>query len=668
MRLALLIAGLAALAPAAEQGLALTMEAGGRQDARRERLAALHVPAGQPVSPFLPVGKFKVRWEGTLVSDVRQEVRLRVAGAPSATLSLSGKPVAGLAEGADVVLPKGDSPIVLEAVSSDAGELTVRLEWAGRGFGWEPVPPEAFRHDPAKVASGMQLREGRRLFAELRCAICHVGADKVPPAGQGMPELAKDAPVLVNYGERLREPYLARWIQDPHAFRPGSLMPRVFPPTKDGSVDPRAADLAAFLVSQGTPPKSSSVDPAQAGAGAALFANLGCLACHVTPDVPVAQAGERVPLAHVAAKWHGDALVEYLRDPDRHYRTTRMPDFRLTADEAGKLAAFLLSAAKAEVAPVPKGDVARGAALLVSEGCINCHAGAPVGNRSSLADTLAKGWKGGCVADDAAGRGRAPDFALTPAQREALRAFARTDFSSLRQDSPAEFAQRQVAELRCGSCHDQDGAVARRTLLKDEAKALRERGPAHKEGEPLPDGSLPALTWLGEKLRPEWSAAFIAGESMEKPRPWLAARMPGYAFHGAGLAAGLSLQHGFPLACAPEPPVDPASAAVGARLVGASGGFNCIQCHAAGARPATAPFEAPGNNLAAVTTRLRRGYYDRWMLAPLRVDPSTKMPRFSDEDGLTPLVDVEDGDAAAQFGAIWEHMRGLSPVKDSEDK
>jgi mono/diheme cytochrome c family protein len=144
--------------------------------------------------------------------------------------------------------------------------------------------------------------------------------------------------------------------------------------------------------------------------------------------------------------------------------------------------------------------------------------------------------------------------------------------------------------------------------------------------------------------------------------------MPGYAHAGAGLAAGLSYQHGFPLACAPEPPVDPASAAVGARLAGAAGGFNCIQCHAVGARPATAPFEAPGNNLAAVTTRLRRGYYDRWMLAPLRVDPATKMPRFSDEDGLTPLTDVEDGDAAAQFGAIWEYMRGLSPVKDSEDK
>ena len=248
---------------------------------------------------------------------------------------------------------------------------------------------------------------------------------------------------------------------------------------------------------------------------------------------------------------------------------------------------------------------------------------------------------------------------LTPAQREALRAFAKTDFASLRQDSPAEFAQRQVAELRCGACHDHDGAVARRTLLKDEAKVLLAKGPAHKEGDPIADGSLPALTWLGEKLKADWSAKFIAGEPMDKPRPWLAARMPGYAFHGAGLAAGLSFQHGFPLACAPESAPDADAAAVGARLLGASGGFNCIQCHGVGPRPATAPFEAPGNNLAASTARLRRTYYDRWMLAPNRIDPSTKMPRFADEDGLTALTDVEDGDAAAQFGAIWEHPREL---------
>ena len=657
MRLALPLLLVSALVSAAEQGLALLLEAEGRQDARRERLAALHVPAGQPVSSFLPVGAFKARWEGVLLSEVRREVRFRVVGGAVARLSLAGKPLANLAEGADVTLDKGETAFVLETASDGKGDHTLRLEWAGRGFGWEPVPPEAFRHDPARVAAGMQLREGRRLFAELRCAVCHVGADKVPPPGQGMPELAKDAPVLANYGERFREPYLARWIQDPHAFRPGSLMPRVFAPTKDGSVDPRAADLAAFLVSQGTPPAASPVDTSKAGEGAALFASLGCLACHTSPEVTADKAGDRTPLAHVAAKWHGAALVEYLRDPSRHYRTTRMPNFRLSQDEASKLAAFLLTSAKGEVAPVAKGDAARGAALLVSEGCINCHAGAPVGNRPSLADTLAKGWKGGCVADDAAGRGRAPDFVLSADQREALRAFARADFASLRQDSPAEFAHRQVAELRCGSCHDHDGAVARRTLLKDEAKALIARGPAHKEGEPLADGSLPALTWLGEKLRPDWSAKFIAGEPMDKPRPWLAARMPGYAFHGAGLAAGLSFQHGFPLACEPEAPVDPAAASVGARLAGTSGGFNCIQCHGVGSRPATAPFEAPGNNLSASTHRLRRTYYDRWMLAPSRVDPATKMPRFADEDGLTPITDVEDGDAAAQYGAIWEYLR-----------
>ena len=38
----------------------------------------------------------------------------------------------------------------------------------------------------------------------------------------------------------------------------------------------------------------------------------------------------------------------------------------------------------------------------------------------------------------------------------ALLAFASTDRSSLKRDVPAEFAERQIAELRCIACHTRD--------------------------------------------------------------------------------------------------------------------------------------------------------------------------------------------------------------------
>lgn len=658
-----LLAALVGAAPT-QPGLALTLEVGGKTDTRAERLVALHVPAGEPVSPFLPAGPFKARWEGVIVAALRTEVRFHATATGSFTCKVNGQPVFVDGKSVAVTLNQGDNPIVLEYTSPTSGDATLRLDWSSRAFPREPLSPLVLRHDPALTAAGESVREGRRLFAQLRCAQCHLGADKLPPAGQGMPELAQDAPLLANLGERYTQGFLFAWIQDPHAFRPGSLMPKVFPGDL-AHPDVRSADLAAYLAAQGSPAASKPVDPAQAALGGALFANLGCIACHTEPGTTVAEAGQRIPLAHVAAKWHAVALADYLKDPAKSYRATRMPNFRLSDAEASQLAAYLLANAKQTLPSAPAGDATKGATALVAAGCLNCHAGAAIPGRTTLADTLKSGWTKGCVADAPSARGTAPDFALTASQVAALRAFAATDLSSLKQDVPSEYAARQVRELRCAACHEMDGRPSAWSTLEDACKRLRDGAPkvAHKEGDPVFDAPVPPLTWAGEKLRPQWSAAFIAGEPQPKPRYWMIARMPGYAFHAQGLATGLSHQHGFGCADAPSKPVDAEAASMGATLLGAQGGFNCIQCHPVGLRPATAPFEAPSTNLASAVERLRPSFYARWMLAPARVTPGTKMPKFADDEGRTQISDTLDGEAKDQFEAIWEHLRTVQPVR-----
>lgn len=658
-----LLAAVAGAAPT-QPGLALTLEVGGKTDARVERLVALHVPAGQPVSPFLPVGPFKARWEGVITSALRTEVRFHATVTGTFTCTVNGKPVIEAGKSVAVTLNQGDNPIVVEYTPPASGDATLRLDWSARAFPREPLSPLVLRHDPALTAKGESLREGRRLFAELRCAQCHLGADKLPPAGQGMSELAQDAPLLANLGERYTQAFLFAWIQDPHAFRPGSLMPKVFPGDL-AHPDVRSADLAAYLASQGKPAPAPRVDPTAVLTGGALFANLGCIACHTQPGVAASEAGGRTPLAHVAAKWQPGALAAYLQDPAKTYRATRMPNFRLSDSEASQLAAYLLANAKQTLPPAPAGDVAKGGTVLVSAGCLNCHAGAALPGRTTLADTLKSGWTKGCVADAPAARGTAPDFALTPAQVAALRAFAATDLSSLKQDVPAEYATRQMRELRCAACHESDGRPSTWSTLDADCKTLRAAAPKveHKEGDPVFDAPVPPLTWLGEKLRPEWSSAFIAGQPQPKPRYWMIARMPGFAFHASGLATGMSHQHGFACADAPTKPVDAEQAEIGATLLGASGGFNCIQCHPVGLRPATSPFEAPSTNLASTTQRLRPSFYDRWMIAPTRVTPGTKMPKFADEEGRTQITDTLDGEAKDQFQAIWEHLRTVEGSK-----
>src|SRR2546430_16619106 len=103
-----------------------------------------------------------------------------------------------------------------------------------------------------------------------------------------------------------------------------------------------------------------------------------------------------------------------------------------------------------------------------------------------------------------------------------MQAFAKSDFQSLTRHVPDEFAERQTRILNCTACHGQ------------------------QEG-------FPPLPILGGKLRPEWSAAFIAGEIPYKPRAethpkgvvWLQARMPAFRSRANYLAEGLAAQPGF---------------------------------------------------------------------------------------------------------------------------
>jgi mono/diheme cytochrome c family protein len=276
-------------------------------------------------------------------------------------------------------------------------------------------------------------------------------------------------------------------------------MPRVFTGPKD-QVDQRAADLAAYLVSMGAK-KEEEVSEDDVPLGGALFANLGCISCHTQPTY---SGGDdefaRVPLSHLKAKWQAPALREYLKDPLQNYKWSRMPNFRLTDDEAKQLAAFLLSGEQREFAAGPAGDAARGAQLLVASNCLNCHAGLPAMTTPKLADTLKSGWERGCMAPDDASRGSAPDFMLTAVQRESLLAFAAAGFDSLKQDTPVEFAHRQMTNLRCASCHQSDGKASVWSSLEGEMIPLQSGAPVpEEEGVAHASTAIPMLTWLGEK-------------------------------------------------------------------------------------------------------------------------------------------------------------------------
>jgi cytochrome c551/c552 len=480
-----------------------------------------------------------------------------------------------------------------------------------------------------------------------------------------MPELKQDAPNLTDIKDRLNPDWVAYWISNPKLLRPTASMPRVFhdsPAAAQPTVDPRAGDIAAYLCDTPHPPAHApESDPTILAHGARLFTGLGCVACHVAPGVDDSDPTlNRVQLKFVKAKFAETQLEQFLKKPEAHYAWIRMPDFHLSDVEASSLAAWLISVCKDDALPAvtAKFDAVNGKKLFESAGCTSCHAtaqSAPVPASIALDGHATNG----CLADDSGQIGKGVDFQFTAEQRADLRAVLATDWKPLLQRDPLpEFTARQMTALRCTACHSIDGRDSTWPNLDTEIGTIEQNLPARPDNDPEPKGdqSRPPLTWTGEKLQPTWMSDFIAGKISYKPRQWLFARMPSFTSRAELLSQGLALTHGCPTTDETRPAIDDKLAEIGKQLTSQSG-LGCVKCHAVADQAALAPFEAEAPNFAHVEARLRHEYFTHWMRNPQYYLPGTKMPNFADVNGQTPLKDVLNGDAAAEFEAVWNYLR-----------
>ena len=364
--------------------------------------------------------------------------------------------------------------------------------------------------------------------------------------------------------------------------------------------------------------------------GKKLVEVLHCTGCHNLPDATETDP-KKIPLQHINLKFPPAHLAAFIKNPGANYAWTHMPRFPLTDEEVQQITAHLQSTApmaKQPGAPTDAVIIARGKQLVQTTGCLNCHA-LKLDNQHApkpLAELASAAWQKGCLAEKPAADAKAPFFNFNVAERAALQAFGATDRSSLARHSPVEFAERQVKNLQCTACHGQ------------------------LEG-------FPPIEVVGGKLKPEYIAALLQGEVADKTRPWLEHRMPAFPARAALLAEGLAQSHGFPPQTPAEPPLKNDLVPTGKKLVSNDGGFSCIACHGVAAMAPIQVFEAPGINLAYSGARLQKSWFLRWLRNPLRVDPTTKMPVYFDEEGKSPLAEVLGGDAEQQLDSIWQYLR-----------
>ena len=604
----------------------------GDTHARIANQVALYVPEGQPASAFTAPGEFEALWHGALNLEARSRLIFTLEGTGQATLTVDGEVLC-----VEIGIPSerkrlssGKHDMKIKYRSPEKGSARLRLFWEGRDFGREPVPASAFSHEKTfgLLNRNVELQTGHRLIKAHGCQNCHADNHK------------SQAPLLENIAKRLKTSWLANWITNPAAYRPGTHMPKLF---SGNDAAQKAADIAHFLA----PPQKTipATDAAQdILSGGHIFYQQGCIGCH-TLDAKGREG--RIGLGEVTTKYRQSALAGYLRNPAKHHDAARMPDFKFTDKESRALESFLRSLSKAKLPVLNQGDAKRGKLLLTQSGCLNCHAAGNMETEMPPPSNLASIKSANC---------KTASYMLSETEQQAITAALNSQGKPYH--VPAESAPQQFVSLRCAACHDRNGQQAYRKKFQQEIVHLKPPDPPVDDEKPgAHKGLIPPLDHLGFKLRPEWRTRLLAGQIQPKPRHWLKARMPAFSRRAADLSIGFSHAAGLPHQSAKPAPADPEKIKTGATLTGITG-FSCAACHAVDEKAAFAVFEGEGPNLKDAGTRLRNEYFHLWMSSPIRQWPGTIMPAYATE-GRTALAQHYEGDAKKQFEAIYQYLISL---------
>lgn len=234
---------------------------------------------------------------------------------------------------------------------------------------------EVIAEDAPVVSKGYQLVE------RYGCYACH----KI----DWFPTDRRPGPSLLNLQAKLEPGFIASWIDNPKDFRPSTWMPQFFHLENyaadqvvtvseygkgreilGGEWDDSAVDaVTAFLLDrapkQAYPPLPVEGNVEQ---GRETMRLVGCWSCHnaspygdepaATRDLALEKRGtnEHGPnLRGVATKLNSEWLFAWLKDPAAYWPQTRMPDLRLSDQEAADITAYIMEDPDGLFRDVPEG-------------------------------------------------------------------------------------------------------------------------------------------------------------------------------------------------------------------------------------------------------------------------------------------------------------------------
>lgn len=482
------------------------------------------------------------------------------------------------------------------------------------------------------------LTKGKKLFMELGCHGCHLA--------DGYSEEPKVGPRLLNIASKVNPSWLYRWVKNPKEYLPETRMPDF------GFNDKDALGVTAYLLSASNknyrnPVKFESGDVEK---GKKLFESVGCQACHELNG-----KGEKFApdLSRIGSKVNADWLVSWVNNPTHYNDKSRMPNLRLTEEQATNITAYLIQFGKPKrIAGIeervthPK-MIEYGKKVVRSRGCFACHDIKGMENEGRIAPELSsfgrklilelefgdshiphtwESWVRTKLKKPDSFRtervlDKMPNFHLKDDEIDALvvllKGFNGTNVPQkyrkvlTQKEKTLETGRRLITKYNCKGCHHVEGEGGR---IQKYIPATANYPP------PLENGSY----HVGERIKGSWLFSFLKNPT--PVRTWLKVKMPTFnftdkevrdltAYFEALAPLEIEYESGVHLSKKEE------TVQTGA---GIANYMDCGNCHDDGAK---------GIDFSIASDRLRQDWIPKWLKDTREMIPWTKMPSHWDKEG-----------------------------------
>jgi len=239
-----------------------------------------------------------------------------------------------------------------------------QAEWE-QEWGWKtqkyletPIHPAKYSeagcvtcHAAEVWTPGSEVQDvGRELISRMGCSGCHV-IDY--PAYQDVP---RTGPSLKRVAAKTSPGWAYKWIEAPRDFHPTTWMPHFFfeenahLPATQAKQRAEISSLVDYVWDKSETATYPAPPSGSVASGESLFNTVGCTGCHILDGdakrddfFPQINRLNGPNLVGTGSKVEAGWLFGWLKDPKSYNPNTRMPNLRLTDQEAADITAFLMT-------------------------------------------------------------------------------------------------------------------------------------------------------------------------------------------------------------------------------------------------------------------------------------------------------------------------------------